>query len=50
MEILEAFKTADDITIAYPTQTLRVASHNIEPEMLLPGTSAAGLFDGPMNT
>ncbi len=49
MEILEAFKAADDITIAYPTQTLRVASHNIEPEMLLPGTAASGLFDGPAN-
>jgi len=47
MEILEAFKAADDITIAYPTQTLRVANHDIEPEMLLPGTSASGLFDGP---
>ena len=46
MEILEAFKSADDITIAYPTQTLRVASHNIEPETLLPGT-ATGLFDAP---
>jgi len=47
MEILEAFKAADDITIAYPTQTLRVASHNMEPETLLPGSSATGLFDAP---
>ena len=46
MELLEAFKAADDITIAYPTQTLRVAQHNIEPDMLLPGT-ATGLFDAP---
>jgi len=48
MEILEAFKAADDITLAYPTQTLRVANHGpIEPESLLPGTTANGLFDGP---
>ena len=48
MEILEAFKAADDITLAYPTQTLRVANHGpIEPETLLPGTTANGLFDGP---
>jgi len=46
MEILEAFKAADDITIAYPTQTLRVANHApIEPDALLPGTTAAGMFD-----
>ncbi len=50
MEILEAFKAADDIHIAYPTQTLRVANHNMEPENLLPGTSATGLFDGPTST
>jgi small-conductance mechanosensitive channel len=50
MEILEAFKAAEDIHIAYPTQTLRVANHNIEPEMLLPGATASGLFDGPVNT
>ena len=47
MEILDAFKAADDITIAYPTQTLRVANHNIEPDMLLPGNTAVGLFDAP---
>lgn len=51
MEILEAFKSADDITIAYPTQTLRVANHGpIEPESLLPGTTTTGLFDGPVAT
>ena len=51
MEILDAFKAADDITIAYPTQTLRVvgtAQH--QAENLLPGTSAHGLFDPPVTT
>jgi len=51
MEILEAFKSAEDITIAYPTQTLRVANQGpIEPETLLPGTTASGFFDGPVST
>jgi hypothetical protein len=46
MEILEAFKAADDIHIAYPTQTLRVSSNtSVEAENLLPGTTANGLFD-----
>jgi small-conductance mechanosensitive channel len=50
MEILEAFKAADDITIAYPTQTLRVTNNaQVEAENLLPGNSATGLFDGPAN-
>jgi len=47
MELLEAFKAADDITIAYPRQTLRVANHNIEPDTVLPGGTATGLFDAP---
>ena len=48
MEILEAYKAADDITIAYPTQTLRVRDHAVDPESLLPGsTTQNGLFDGP---
>ena len=47
MEILEAFKAADDITIAYPTQTLRVANHNTEVDQMLPGGTATGLFDAP---
>jgi small-conductance mechanosensitive channel len=47
MEILDAFKAADDITIAYPTQTLRVNAHaSSNPDNLLPGTSQTGLFDG----
>lgn len=51
MEILDAFKAADDITIAYPTQTLRVSSNNqTEAESLLPGNPAHGLFDGPANS
>ncbi len=50
MEILEAFKAADDIHIAYPTQTLRVSSNaQTEAENLLPGGSANGLFDGPLS-
>jgi len=51
MEILEAFKAADDITIAYPTQTLRVSNNSqVEAENLLPGSqSASGLFDPPAN-
>jgi len=45
-EILEAFKAADDIKLAYPTQTLRVAQAS-DAEALLPGTTAAqGFFDG----
>lgn len=49
MEILEAFKAADDIHIAYPTQTLRVSSNaQTDAENLLPGGSANGLFDGPI--
>ncbi len=47
MEILDAFMAADDITIAYPTQTLRVSGNNtVEAENLLPGGTANGLFDG----
>ncbi len=50
MEVLEAFKAHDDITIAYPTQTLRVvgATPQAEAENLLPPTTATGLFDAPM--
>ncbi len=50
MEILESFKAADDIHIAYPTQTLRVAKSDqvTDPDALLPGGSAqTGLFDAP---
>ncbi|MEA3554555.1 MAG: mechanosensitive ion channel, partial [Campylobacterota bacterium] len=51
MEILEAYKAADDIQIAYPTQTLRVSNNSqVEAENLLPGSqSASGLFDPPAN-
>jgi len=45
MEILDAFKAADDIHLAYPTQTLRVTNAQIAAESLLPGTAANGLFD-----
>lgn len=49
MEILEAFKAAEDIHIAYPTQTLQVtANGQVEAESLLPGGSANGLFDTPI--
>ncbi len=48
MEILDAFKAADDIKLAYPTQTLRVNAHAAaDPDNLLPGSTQAGLFDGP---
>jgi len=49
MAILDAFNSADDIHIAYPTQTLRVKGEvpPSSPEALLPGTTAHGLFDGP---
>jgi small-conductance mechanosensitive channel len=50
MEILEAFKAEDDITIAYPTQTLRVSNHQVEAENLLPGTTSTGLFDAPVQS
>jgi len=51
MEILEAFKAADDIHLAYPTQTLRVTGNaQVEAESLLPGGSANGLFDGPISS
>jgi len=51
MEILESFKAQDDITLAYPTQTLRVvgATSQAQAEDLLPGHTATGLFDAPMN-
>jgi small-conductance mechanosensitive channel len=49
MEILDAFNAEDDITIAYPTQTLRVSPNSqVEAESLLPGGSANGLFDPPI--
>ncbi|MFZ9659231.1 MAG: mechanosensitive ion channel family protein [Arcobacteraceae bacterium] len=50
MEILDAFMKEDDITLAYPTQTLRVADGNAQDTALsfLPGTTPAhGFFDGP---
>ena len=49
MEILDAFKAADGITIAYPTQTLRVVgSAQSQAENLLPGADAHGFFDPPI--
>jgi len=51
MEILEAFKAAEDIHIAYPTQTLQVtANKEVEAESLLPGGSTNGLFDTSTST
>jgi len=47
MEILDAYMKEDDIIIAYPTQTLRVANSSDGAENLLPGGTAHGLFDGP---
>ena len=50
-EILDAFKAADDITIAYPTQTLRVtrAERPTDPDALMPGSTQTGLFDAGTN-
>ena len=52
MEILDAFLKADDIKIAYPTQTLRVtnSSNQQQAESMLPGGSANGLFDPPQTS
>jgi len=47
MAILDAFKSCDDIHIAYPTQTLRVTGAG-NPDDLLPQKQAQGLFDPPM--
>jgi len=45
MEILDAFRAADDIHLAYPTQTLRVTGDTAE--CLLTGTTSKALFDPP---
>ncbi|MDC0933665.1 mechanosensitive ion channel [Arcobacteraceae bacterium] len=47
MEILEAFKSADDITIAYPTQTINVARNTqVDGEHLIPNIDGTkSLFD-----
>ncbi|VAY86220.1 MscS family mechanosensitive ion channel [hydrothermal vent metagenome] len=49
MEILDAFKAEDDITIAYPTQTLRVvnSTSQYQAEHLSPQNTTTGLFDTP---
>lgn len=46
MEILDAFNETEGITIAYPTQTLRLTNARANAEQMLPG-QGAGLFDGP---
>jgi small-conductance mechanosensitive channel len=45
MELLDAFLKEDDISLAYPTQTLRVSNHQQEAESMLPGTTSHGMFD-----
>jgi small-conductance mechanosensitive channel len=47
MEILDAFKAADDITIAYPTQTINVARNaQVDGEQLIPNLDGTkSLFD-----
>jgi small-conductance mechanosensitive channel len=47
MDILDAFMAADDITIAYPTQTINVASNaQVDSEQLIPNIEASkSLFD-----
>jgi len=49
MEILDAFKTADDITIAYPTQTINgTRNAQVDGEHLIPNQKAGqSLFDEP---
>jgi small-conductance mechanosensitive channel len=49
MEILEAFKAADDITIAYPTQAIKISANAQVPENLLPTAGSNGLFDSPVS-
>jgi hypothetical protein len=37
MDLLDAFNAADDITIAYPTQTINVARNTqVDSEQLIP--------------
>jgi len=52
MEILEAFKAADDITIAYPTQTFRMTGDTppAMPESLASTDSSNSLFDTSSST
>jgi len=45
MAILSEFLKADDISIAYPTQTLRVSDTKFGSEVMLPGVHS-GFFDG----
>ncbi len=45
MEILDAFKTADDIHIAYPTQTLHIQNSKITAQDLDKISGENGLFD-----
>lgn len=45
VEILNCFLKQDDITIAYPTQTLRVSDTKFGSEAMLPGVHS-GFFDG----
>jgi len=48
MEILEAFKAADDIHLAYPTQTIKMTTNSqVDSENLIPNTTANSLFDTP---
>jgi len=50
MEILDAFKAADDIHIAYPTQTIKVNTNGqVDAENLIPKAPSNGLFDAPIN-
>jgi len=51
MEILDAFKAADDITIAYPTQTINGSRHaQVDGEHLIPNQEVTkSLFDEELN-
>ena len=52
MEILEAYKAADDITIAFPTQTINTPRHaQVDGEHLIPNQEVTkSLFDNEIPT
>jgi small-conductance mechanosensitive channel len=48
MEILDAFRAADDIHIAYPTQTIKMTTNTqVDSEKLIPNIASSSLFDAP---
>jgi len=50
MEILDAFKAADDIHLAYPTQTIKMTTNaQVDGENHIPNIASSSLFDAPVN-